>query len=67
MYSPFSSSGTFYIFPDNFDIDQYNSHKEYPMILVHSLSQIRNPRKNFDIAKSFLSVSGLVTDPYQPA
>lgn len=61
-----TSTGTFYIYPDNFIIDENSSEDSYPMILVHSLSQIQNPLHNFPIANRFISLSQTIFGAYQP-
>jgi hypothetical protein len=36
------------------------------MILVHSLSQIKNPTQNFQKAYTFTKLSQIIFGPYQP-
>lgn len=36
------------------------------MILVHSLSQIKNPTENMRIARNYFTVHNIVSDHYQP-
>ena len=49
LYSPFTGVGNYYIFSNAFDAKSYSNTDQ--MILVHSLSQVKDPISEFGIAK----------------
>lgn len=61
LFSPFTEAGSYFVYHADFA-----GSTEEPMILAHSLSQVRDPTSQLEKASAFISFAGLLGKNAEP-